>query len=810
MGIEDARDAGPSPTPVPVPVLLAQLVGDQVPDSARRLAIDAVATAAATADSRRSHASAAATALLGASRRGADELLARARQEADELRADAQRDADDLGRSLTEARRMEAETLRDLAAAQEARTLAELAARELRGNVITTSSAALLHAEQALTEARRRRRLAELEAADVVARALNRATELVSGGRQELDAAGQLLVESAPGGAWGARLAPPAPPAPAAIAAAIEAADAPTLAPPAPVEAPPRPRYLVPALSIGKELVLRLLVLAGVITTAWFWLWWLGAGHGTWTTGSIVVTTLLVWVFALPVYFSFFVCRMARPNPAIPVPDCRVAIVVTKAPSEPWDVVERTLEGMLAQDYPYPYDVWLADEQPSDETRAWCAARGVQVSTRFGVPEYHQLSWPRRTRSKEGNLAYFYDHYGYERYDVVVQLDADHVPVPSYLQHMVRPFADPQVGYVCAPSVCDANADESWTVRGRVHREAAMHGPVQAGSNDGYAPVCIGSHYAVRTAALRDVGGIGPELAEDYSTTLALQAGGWEGVFSIDAEARGDGPASLGEMLLQELQWSRSLGTMLTRYAPRQLGKVPWRGRLRLGFALGFYPLQGVAVALATVLPLVGIVTQSSWGQTSLAGFYLHLWPCSLTALALTLYLRACGLLRPRNAKLWSWELLLFQFVRWPWTFWGFLQGMYAGLRSQVVNFKVTPKARGELKPLRPQLLVPSLVLGLVPAWTVILVSDPGAAVGFMILSTMQATTYLLVVAATVALHIASNRRRVAMAGGPQPTWDPATWGLTWDNGGRAATIAVAALVPTTLGLVWRLGVVGL
>ncbi|NBT74301.1 MAG: hypothetical protein EBT14_09015, partial [Betaproteobacteria bacterium] len=132
-------------------------------------------------------------------------------------------------------------------------------------------------------------------------------------------------------------------------------------------------------------------------------------------------------------------------------------------------------------------------------------ARGVKVSTRREHPGYHNNTWPRRRRCKEGNLAYFYDHYGYEQYDVVVQLDADHRPEPGYLRAMVHPFADPHVGYVSAPSICDRNEATSWVARGRLYAESVLHGPLQLGLNAGFAPLCIGSHYAVRTAALAGI-----------------------------------------------------------------------------------------------------------------------------------------------------------------------------------------------------------------------------------------------------------------------------------------------------------------
>ena len=90
--------------------------------------------------------------------------------------------------------------------------------------------------------------------------------------------------------------------------------------------------------------------------------------------------------------------------------------------------------------------------------------------------------------ARKATSPFFYDHYGYERYDFVVQLDADHVPDPDYLFQMLRPFADPAVGYVSAPSICDRNAHESWSARGRLYAEASMHGSLQAGYNNGLGP----------------------------------------------------------------------------------------------------------------------------------------------------------------------------------------------------------------------------------------------------------------------------------------------------------------------------------
>ena len=201
----------------------------------------------------------------------------------------------------------------------------------------------------------------------------------------------------------------------------------------------------------------------------------------------VLITLVLAWV-TLPVYFLliYFSARRQADSLCLP-PGSRVAMVVTKAPSEPFSVVRRTLEAMLDQDL--PHDTWLRRRSRSGDPGLVCGARG-RCSTRRGRPDYHRAAWPRRTRCKEGNLAYFYDHFGYERCHFLIQLDADHIPTRTYLREMLKPFADPRVGYVSAPSICDLNA-QAGRHEGRLYLEASLHGALQAGYNGGWAPTPV-------------------------------------------------------------------------------------------------------------------------------------------------------------------------------------------------------------------------------------------------------------------------------------------------------------------------------
>ena len=269
-------------------------------------------------------------------------------------------------------------------------------------------------------------------------------------------------------------------------------------------------------------------------------------------------------------------------------------------------MVALTLEAMLQQDY--PHDTWLADESPSRETIDWCAGHGVKISTREGRPDYQRPSWPRRRRCKEGNLAYFYDHYGYANYDFVVQLDADHLPSSYYLQEMLKPFVNSRIGYVSAPSICDKNAAQSWSARGRLFAEGTLHGLLQTGYNAGWAPMCIGSHYAVRTQALKEIGGLGPELAEDHSTSMIMNAHGWRGFHAFNAEAHGDGPQNFADMIVQEFQWSRSVVSILLSYTPQYLPRLPGHMKFQFLFAQFWYPLFSLTMLAMVMLPIMALI----------------------------------------------------------------------------------------------------------------------------------------------------------------------------------------------------------
>lgn len=520
----------------------------------------------------------------------------------------------------------------------------------------------------------------------------------------------------------------------------------------------------VRVLSSRRRAVVIALTLGWCVAFVSFWVWWLQPEHNVGWPGLVMNSVLLFYLSYLPSYFLIAVNRLRRIKASFPVPDLRVAFVVTKAPSEPWHVAEKTLLAMLAQDFPRPYDVWLCDEEPSPEVLEWCSRHGVRVSTRRGIAAYHRPEWPRRTRCKEGNLAYFYDTTGYLDYDVVAQLDCDHVPARTYLAAMVMPFTDPNVGYVAAPSICDTNAATSWAARGRVHKEGTFHGPFQAGHVGGLAPLCIGSHYAVRTAALQDIGGIGPELAEDFSTSFLLNSAGWQGAFAHDAEAHGEGPHTFAATAVQEFQWSRSLTVLLLETLPRHLGRLPWRLRLRFVFALSYYPLLALTTLFGLFLPAIAAVTGVPWVNVNYLEFLVRWGFISVWLILITVMVRRWGLLRPPDAPVLSWENWLYTLARWPYIARGVTAAVIQKIRPQPLNFRVTPKTAGGLEPLSSRFVLPYGIISAILSSAALIGEASTTAYGYVFLCILGALCYGVVTVAVPILHAREAARNASVA----------------------------------------------
>ena len=203
-------------------------------------------------------------------------------------------------------------------------------------------------------------------------------------------------------------------------------------------------------------------------------------------------------------------------------------------------------------------------------SRRWPRELGVRYFTRKGKPLWNQPGPPFQAKTKAGNVNAWLDYVSMEGldYEVFVQLDIDHRPIPEYLDRTLGYFEDPEVAWVQAPSVA-SNLDR-WTARGLAEQDLVLQGPLQMGFyGHSRTPFIIGSHTTYRTAAVRAIGGFQPTRAEDHLDTVVLAAAGYTGVYVPEIIAEGDGPADFGTYLGQQFAWAYSMVQIFLQHTPR-------------------------------------------------------------------------------------------------------------------------------------------------------------------------------------------------------------------------------------------------
>jgi cellulose synthase/poly-beta-1,6-N-acetylglucosamine synthase-like glycosyltransferase len=354
-----------------------------------------------------------------------------------------------------------------------------------------------------------------------------------------------------------------------------------------------------------------------------------------------LVQNFAVWVFAF---------AMKDPVPKALPPGLRVALLTTIVPSrEPIAVVERTLRAMREVRYRGQVDVWILDEGDDPAVKAMAERLGVHHFSRKGIPRYNQPAGPFRARTKAGNHNAWRDSYEIF-YDVVAQMDPDHVPRPCFLERTIGYFRDPDVAFVVAPQVY-GNMYESWVAHGASVQQYLFSGVVERGGNGLDAPLLIGTNHLYRPAAWREIGGYQDSIIEDHLTSMRVQGtinpvtgNSWRGVYTPDVLAIGEGPESWTDYFNQQKRWSYGIWEILLKRNLRTGIRLSSRQRLLYGLVQLYYPSVGFAVLLGTIATAVYLLLGvPAIRLNSLQ--WLALWSASIASwLILWLWLRRFNL----------------------------------------------------------------------------------------------------------------------------------------------------------------------
>lgn len=213
-------------------------------------------------------------------------------------------------------------------------------------------------------------------------------------------------------------------------------------------------------------------------------------------------------------------------------------------------ILERTIVGALAQDYPR-YRVWVLD----DGRRPWLA----NLAQRLGAS---YLTRPDNSHAKAGNINNGLTHVAAlpEPPDFISILDADFVPAPHFLRRALSLFREDDVGIVQTPQhFINPDPMQSNLSLARVWPDEQRYffNVVMAAKDAWGAAFCCGTSSVLRFPVLQKIGGFPTDsVTEDYLVTLKMKAVGFRTIYLNERLSLGLAPEGLKEYVTQRTRWA--------------------------------------------------------------------------------------------------------------------------------------------------------------------------------------------------------------------------------------------------------------
>jgi len=436
-------------------------------------------------------------------------------------------------------------------------------------------------------------------------------------------------------------------------------------------------------------LLVQMAAIAALMWGAGYLAWragWSGAGVPGWLFWPLLGAEAFGWVsLASYAWLAWHTSNASDPAPAAPANPPVVDIFVTTY-DEAVEVVEPTLVGCAA--IREPHITYLLDDGRREELRELAARYGARYVTR-----------PDNSHAKAGNINHALTVASGE---LILMLDADHVPMPNILSVTLGYFDDPTVALVQTPH--EFSNQDSVQHRGvRRHEQSLFYDVIAPNKDRNNAMFWCGSATLIRRTALLDVGGVlTSTVAEDFHTTIAMHAAGWRTRYHSQPVVQGRAPHDLAAFLLQRARWARgNLGVFRTRENPFWCRGLRLRQRLNYLASLLHYfsALQRLTLLGVLVTVLVTGLLPMHASVLTLA----VLWaPWTILAFTTTLALGR-GTLSKFDSTRFGLMTMGVQ-----------LRGVLALLWPRAGRFKVTPKEGIDEGGLAVLAMLPLLTVGLV------------------------------------------------------------------------------------------------
>lgn len=318
------------------------------------------------------------------------------------------------------------------------------------------------------------------------------------------------------------------------------------------------------------------------------------------------VLSSLVWISTSLLYFWRW---ERRPDPAFYEPDVYPLVTILVPAHAEEKVMAKTLEGLLAVEYPFK-EIVVVDDASPDATAAAIAPYAAAGSVRLV-----------RKQVNEGKAMALNDALPLVNGEIVLIVDADAYPDPRILRWIVPHFRSPRVAAVTGnPRVANRHTllaelqlIEFASIVGLLRRAQRVWGRILTMSG------VVG---AFRRSALVDAGYYSPEMVtEDIDMTWKLQRRRWDVRYEPRAVVWMQAPSTLGGLFRQRMRWAKGLAQVLRRHggqastwANRRLWPVLVEATLSIAWA---YTVVGLtllwAASFAAGIPPVGVSPIPNW-----------------------------------------------------------------------------------------------------------------------------------------------------------------------------------------------------
>ena len=283
--------------------------------------------------------------------------------------------------------------------------------------------------------------------------------------------------------------------------------------------------------------------------------------------------------------------------------------IVIPSYNESREIVEPTIIGAL--EVRGDTTVWLLDDGRRSEMKELAAYYGINYLTRDN--NHH---------AKAGNINAALPQL---KGELILIVDADHVPAPDFLEATTGYFADQEVALVQTAHSFRNHNSVAHSGQGR-NEQSLFFDVLLPGRNRTKSVLWCGSAALIRRSALNEVGGLSTySIVEDFETSLNMRRAGYKVLYHNEHLVQGLAPDNLNAYVIQKHRWAQGQ-FMLYRPSIRlpmrkELGKVE-----RISYIGGFLYYITPYQKILYVINLLGVAVFGLIPVGYAGSWYLFFW----------------------------------------------------------------------------------------------------------------------------------------------------------------------------------------